>query len=164
MLRRLLFSVALLVATATTARAQQAVGAGLVLRGLDGVDHVVTAAELARLPRIDTLVAAHNVEGRYSGVSLIDLLTIVRAPVGDSLRGPALATYVLLQAADGYRVVFSLAEFDRGFSDRVAIVADQKDGKPLAAAEGPYRLIVPGEKRPARWARQVVRIEVRRSP
>jgi hypothetical protein len=136
----------------------------LVLRGLDGGDHVVTAAELARLPRVDTLVSAHNVQGRYSGVSLIDLLALVHAPMGDSLRGKALAMYVLVEAADGYRVVFALAEFDRGFSDRMALLADQKDGAALPPAEGPYHLIIPGEKRPARWARQVVRIEVRRAP
>lgn len=42
-------------------------------------------------------------------------------------------------------------------------LADAKDGRPLAADEGPYRLIVPGEKRPARWARQIARISVVRA-
>ena len=162
MIRRSLVSIALVAVSASSIGAQQPVkSAGLVLRGLDGADHVVSAAELARLRRIDTVVAAHNVQGRYSGVPLADLLTLVHAPVGDSLRGPARATYVVVQAADGYRVVFALAEIDHGFTDRIALLADQKDGSPLSAAEGPYRLIVPGEKRPARWARQVGRIELR---
>ena len=33
-----------------------------------------------------------------------------------------------------------------------------RDGKPLDAKQGPLRLIVPDESRPARWIRQVVRI------
>jgi hypothetical protein len=38
--------------------------------------------------------------------------------------------------------------------------ADRKDGKPIASGEGPYRLIVPDDKRPARWVKQVRRITV----
>ena len=139
-------------------------GARLTLRGLDGQEHEVTAKEFARFTRVDTSVSAHRVSGRYSGVSLSDLLTLVGAPRGDSLRGKALTTYVVVQAADGYRVVFSLAEFDPGFTDRIAILVDSRNGAPLPADEGPYRLIVPDEKRPARWARQVVRIELRSAP
>jgi hypothetical protein len=70
----------------------------------------------------------------------------------------------LVEAADGYRVLFSIAELDAKFTDRTVIVADQKDGQLLPASEGPYRLIVPGEKRPARWARQVIRISLGRAP
>jgi hypothetical protein len=88
----------------------------------------------------------------------------VNAPLADSLRGRPLATYVVAEASDGYRVLFSIAELDSRFTDRVVVLADRKDGQPLSAAEGPYRLIVPGEKRPARWARQVIRISLGRAP
>ena len=40
------------------------------------------------------------------------------------------------------------------------LLADSKDGKPLAAPEGPFRLIVPDEKEPRRWATQVWAIYV----
>ena len=157
-----------LVAPLGTLQAQAAtassVAATLTLRGLDGRDRVVTAADLAPLTRHDTTVSAHEVSGRYSGVALTDLLTLVNAPLGDSLRGRSLGTFVTVEATDGYRVLFSIAELDARFTDRVVIVADAKDGRPLPAAEGPYRLIVPGEKRPARWARQVVRITLGRAP
>jgi hypothetical protein len=139
-------------------------GAVLTLRGLDGRDRVVSPADLARLTRRDTTVSAHEVSGRYSGVALSDLLLLVGAPLGDSLRGRSLATFVTIEASDGYRVLFSIAELDSRFTDRVVILADAKDGRPLPASEGPYRLIVPGEKRPARWARQVVRISLGRAP
>ena len=71
-----------------------------------------------------------------------------------------LATAIVVTGADGYRVVFGLAEFDPAFTDRVAVPADQRDGQALPADARPFQLIVEGEKRPARWVRQVVSMEV----
>ena len=135
---------------------------GLVVRGLDGKERTISPADLARLTRHDTTVSAHRVSGRYSGVARMDVLALGGAPPSDSLRGQALTTYALVEAADGHRVMFSLAELDGGFTDRVVLLADRVNGQPLPASEGPVRLIVPGEKRPARWARQVVRISLGR--
>jgi hypothetical protein len=146
------------------APAATAPAALLVLRGLDGRDRQVSASDLARLARRDTTVSAHEVSGRYSGVALTDVLALVHAPLGDSLRSRALTTFVTDEATDGYRERFSIAERDGKFTDRVVILADSKDGRPLPATEGPYRLIVPGEKRPARWARQVTRISLGKAP
>ena len=36
----------------------------------------------------------------------------------------------------------------------------RQDGKPLAQGDGPWRLVVPSEARPTRWAKQVVRLVV----
>ena len=68
------------------------------------------------------------------------------------------ATVGRREASDGYKVVFAPAELDAGFTDKVVILAYDKDGKPLDQAEGPFRLIAVGEKRPARWVRGVVKI------
>jgi hypothetical protein len=68
--------------------------------------------------------------------------------------------YVLVKARDGYAAVFALPEFDAGFTDRVILLADRRDGHPLDAVEGPLRLVVPDEKRRARWVRQVIDIQV----
>jgi hypothetical protein len=40
------------------------------------------------------------------------------------------------------------------------LVADAMDGKPIAA-NGPFQLVATGEKRPARWVRNLVAIHVR---
>jgi DMSO/TMAO reductase YedYZ molybdopterin-dependent catalytic subunit len=74
------------------------------------------------------------------------------------------ASYVLAEAADGYRVVFSLAELDSGILDSEVIVADTMDGAPLGAQQGPFRLVAPNEKRPARWVRMLKAITVVRAP
>src|SRR5262249_25887238 len=129
--------------------------------GPAGQHRVLTASDLASMRSIDTTVSSHNVHGRYRGVSLADLLSLVGRPSGDSLRGAALAQEVLVEASDNYRVVFAPAELDSAFSDKVVILAYAKDGSPLDASEGPFRVIAPGEKRPARWVRGVVRIRLR---
>ena len=165
--RAVALAAALTLSTPVVLTAQFAASAApvsLTLVGLDGRTRSVGTADLAKLARHDTTVSAHNVTGRYSGVALTDLLALVNAPLADSLRGRSLATYVLAEASDGYRALFSIAELDSRFTDRLVILADKKDGQPLPPAEGPYRLIVPGEKRPARWARQATRISLGRAP
>jgi hypothetical protein len=94
----------------------------------------------------------------------IELLTRASVPAGAELRGPALAKTVIVTGADGYRVAFGLAEFDPAFTNRVSILADRKDGGPLAENALPFQIILADEKRPARCVRQVVSIEVRPAP
>ncbi|MBN8481450.1 MAG: molybdopterin-dependent oxidoreductase [Xanthomonadales bacterium] len=115
---------------------------------------------LAVMPRHVVRAGAHGVESEFAGVALIDVLRAAGAPLGEALRGPNLALYVRITAADGYRVVYALAELDPKFRDDGVLLVDTRDGKPLDAAEGPFRLVAPAEKRPGRWVRQVTRIDV----
>ena len=96
----------------------------------------------------------------YGGVAVAEILKKAGAPLGKELKGPNLAVGIVASAPDRYHVLFSLAEFDSNFSDRVIILADRRDGKPLDNREGPLRLIVPGDKRHARWVRGVDALEV----
>ena len=75
-----------------------------------------------------------------------------------------MATYVLAEAADSYRVVFSLAELDPEIIDSEVMVADTMDGAPLGDKLGPFfRLVAPHEKRPARWVRMLKSLTVVRA-
>jgi DMSO/TMAO reductase YedYZ molybdopterin-dependent catalytic subunit len=124
----------------------------------------LTAADLAGLPRQTLRAKDHEgKEAAFEGVSLFDILKGSGVPFGQDLRGPALATYLVVEAADGYRAVFALPELDPACTDRVILLADRRDGKPLAGNEGPLRVVVPGEKRHSRWVRQVVALRVGRS-
>lgn len=96
----------------------------------------------------------------YDGVPLISLLETIGLPTGDALRGDGLKRYVQVTGADGYQVVFSLPELDPAFRTNQILLADRKNSLPLDASEGPLRLVVPGEKRQARWVKSVVRIDV----
>jgi DMSO/TMAO reductase YedYZ molybdopterin-dependent catalytic subunit len=149
-------------ATATIpvlAQAKAAPGT-LELIGVGGAHKTLTVADIAKMPHVEATVSSHNVSGKYSGVLLGELLKLVGRPVGEALRGKALATVVSVEAADNYRVVFALAETDSGFTSKVIFLADRKNGAPLDSAEGPLRMIVPDERRPARWAKQVLRIRL----
>jgi hypothetical protein len=130
------------------------------LVGLSGQHRSVGAIDLAKLPHVDATVSSHNVQGTYRGVPLGELLRLVDRPAGEALRGKALATAISVEASDGYRVLFALAEVDSGFSNKVIFLADSRNGAPLDSAEGPFRIIVPDEKRPARWAKNVARIRL----
>lgn len=161
MTRRSSWIVAAAAIVATIGHVRAAAAQTIELVGANGQRRTVGAAELKALPSIDVDASAHNVSGRYRGVALGALLRLVGQPAGDSLRGPALAQDVLVEAADGYHVVFAPAELDAGYTDRVVMLAYMKNGAPLDASEGPFRVVVPGEKRPARWVRAVVRVRVR---
>ncbi|UYQ95792.1 molybdopterin-dependent oxidoreductase [Chitinophaga horti] len=97
----------------------------------------------------------------YKGVSVQEILGLAGVTTGDQLRGEHLTKYVLAKCADGYEVLFSLAELDSAFTKRVTILADEVDGTQLPVGKGPFRLIVPGERRPARSCFQVTEFVVK---
>jgi hypothetical protein len=119
-----------------------------------------TSATLAALPH--TTVTVHNehtkADETYSGVPLIALLT----PLGvtDKPRGKDLRLYVVAAGSDGYEVVYSIGEVTPDVHDAIVLVADAENGAPINA-DGPLKLIATGEKRPARWVRNLVSITVR---
>jgi DMSO/TMAO reductase YedYZ molybdopterin-dependent catalytic subunit len=119
-------------------------------------------ADLAKLPRTSVTVKADGTDENttYEGVLLYDILKQAGAPLGKQLMGKALASYVLAEARDGYQVVYTLTEFDPSFTDNKIIVADTVNGKPLFQYQGPFRLVVPGEKKGARSIRMLEKITV----
>lgn len=99
-------------------------------------------------------------EHEFKGVALIEILEKAGVTTGAKLRGENLAKYVLITAADGYEVLYALAEIDPEFTDQVIMLATEKDGRPLTSGEGPFRIITPKDKKPARWIREVRRIKI----
>ena len=121
----------------------------------------LSVADLAGLQRQTIRVADDKgVQAEYGGVPVAEILEKAGAPLGKELKGPNMAVGVIARAPDGYQVLFSLAEFDSAFSDRVILLADRRDGKPLDNHEGPLRIVVPGDKRRARSIRGVDALEV----
>jgi hypothetical protein len=123
------------------------------------------ASLLAGLPRI-TLQATDE-SGHidtYAGVSLRDLLTKLGAPAGPAVRGKAMLAYIIVGATDGYHVLFTLPELDASYTDHVVLIADTRNGTSIGPETGPYRLIVPFEKRQARWVKNVTDIALVDAP
>lgn len=122
----------------------------------------LTLADLTKMKAATaTLKDRDGVNHQYTGVAVQDILDKAGVTTGKELRGENLAKYLLVRCADGYEVAFSLAELDSAFTDRTVILAHEIEGKPLAAGKGPFRLVVPGEKKPARSCMQVVEFVVR---
>jgi DMSO/TMAO reductase YedYZ molybdopterin-dependent catalytic subunit len=57
---------------------------------------------------------------------------------------------VMVAGRDGYTAAFSLGELMPEVGNEAVWLAVEVDGKPLADADGPARLIVPGDDKPAR--------------
>ncbi len=118
-----------------------------------------TIAALAALPHKTITVFNEHTKATetYSGVPLIDLLT--RLGVASQPRGKDLAIYLVAIGSDGYKVVYSVGEVNPDVHDGTVLVADSEDGKPIAA-DGPLKLVAAGEKRPARWVRNLIGVRV----
>jgi len=157
----------LILAVAITAMGQQQAPVSevtLVVKPIAGQALKLGPQDFAKLRQVHVTAADHDgKKHEYDGVNLRDLLTQAGVAMGDALRGKELANYVVAEAADGYRVVFSVAELDPAFSNTQVIVATKVDGQPLSARDGPLRLVVPGDKRQARWVRMLTSVSVVRA-
>jgi hypothetical protein len=121
----------------------------------------LTADDLAKMPRETVSVPAPDGSKIvYEGVTLLALLQKAGAPFGKQLRGKVLSSYVLAKALDGYQVIFTLGELDPDFGNESILVADKRDGKPLADKQGPFRLVCPNDHEGARSVRMLQTLEV----
>jgi len=154
--------VAVAVALTAQVHAQGAAASGTVAIAGDVTQAMtISPADLKTMPR--TTVAIEEEGGKqthYEGVLLGELLRRAGAPLGRDLMRNGVAAYVKASARDGFQVVFSLAELDPSFTSNDIIVADSVEGKPLADAQGPMRIIAPKDKRGSRSVRMLERIEV----
>jgi hypothetical protein len=130
-----------------------------------GASHEVSLDDLGKLPRKSVKVAAAEKKpaAEYEGVPLRDVLQHFGVVLGKDLRGPRVASYVVVEAEDGYRIVLALAELDPATTDKIVLLADHRDGSEMRGKEGPFRLVIPDEKRQVRWIRMIKRISVHRA-
>ncbi|MGB6191256.1 MAG: hypothetical protein WBF42_02225 [Terracidiphilus sp.] len=120
---------------------------------------VWTGEKLLALPQ--TTITVYNEHQKkkqtFSGVPVIDLLT----PLGVAAKphGKDFQLYLVAEGSDGYKVVYSIGEVTPDVHDGTVLVADKLAGRPIAGT-GPVQLVATGEKRPARWVRNIVAIRV----
>ncbi len=137
------------------------------LRITGAVDHPRewSAAELAREPETTEAVFLHTghgvIAGSFTGPLLWTLLQEAGIKLGSSGKNDIVRHTVLITGGDGYGAVLSLGEIDPEFGGDQAIVAYQKDGKPIEGEGGFARLIVPGDKAAGRSVSGIATIEVR---
>jgi hypothetical protein len=150
-----LLTIALLAGLATPAIARSQLSVVV-----DGTERPITSVALAGLSRDTATMVFHgSAPIRYEGFALTGVLGAAGVRT-DSLRGPALATRLVIEASDGYRIVLALSDLDPSLGAKRILLADRMDGKALPVDEAPWRLIIVGDLGPSRSARQVVRIRV----
>jgi hypothetical protein len=155
MRNRLFFPVALaLTLQSTLVLCQQ-----LTVQTESGKQTVLARTDVEALPHIGVTAGVEG-SANYEGVALRAVLEKAGVALGDALRGKRLASCLVVEAADGYSVVIALPELDSAFTDKQVVLAFLKDGKPLDDKEGPYRIVIPDEKRMARWVRQVTKLKI----
>jgi hypothetical protein len=157
MKKRLFFCAALVVLMlyAVLVECQQ-----LTIETETGKQTVLARADLESLPHMKVTTAGSDAPSTLEGVPVRAVLERAGVEFGESLKGKRLALCLLVEAADGYRVVVALPELDPAFTDKQVLVAYLRDGQPLDAKDGPYRIVIPDEKRKARWVRQVTSLKI----
>ena len=122
---------------------------------------VLSRADLEALPHVKVTASEHgSPRVSFEGVALKSVLEKAGVTFGESIKGKRLSNCLLVEAADGYRAVIALPELDPAFTDKQTVLAFLRDGNPLNEKEGPYRIVIPDEKRMARWVRQVTTLKI----
>lgn len=153
--RLILHASVLLLFSAAVALSQQ-----VTIESETGKQTVLTRPDIESLPHVKVTTRGSEMSATFEGVALNTVLEKAGIEFGHSLRGKRLASCLLVEAADGYRAVIALPELDRDFTDKEVVLAYLQDGKPLDDKAGPYRIVIPDEKRMARWVRQVTKLKI----
>ena len=133
----------------------------LTVQNDSGKQLLLSRADLEALPHVKATAAEHSSGPvNFEGVTIKSVLEKAGVTFGESMKGKRLTNCLLVEAADGYRAVIALPELDPAFTDKQALLVFLRDGKPLGDKEGPYRIVIPDEKRMARWVRQVTTLKI----
>lgn len=117
----------------------------------------ISMADFEKLPVAE--VKGKDKDGKehvFKGATLFSFIQSFGIPAGSK----SFLKSILVTASDNYKVVFAFAEIDPEFTSQSIIIATSVDGKPLSKEEGPFRIVVPNDKKHARWIRQVTSIKV----
>ena len=125
-----------------------------------GKQTVLARSDIESLPHVKVTTHDSDKPVTFEGVALKGVLEKAGVEFGHSMRGKRLASCLLVEAADGYRAIIALPEIDPDFTDKQIVLAFLQDGKPLDAEAGAYRIVIPEEKRMARWVKQVTKLKV----
>jgi hypothetical protein len=146
----------ILMAFTLSARAQSVTISG---EGITPIN--ITKAMFADMKQVVVMAKAHDEKvHRYSGVTIADLLIKAGVMLGDSAKSKTINSYIIVTAADNYKAIYTIPEIDPLFATRSIILSNRADKRPLATEDGPFQIVVPGEKKHVRWVRQVTGIQV----
>jgi hypothetical protein len=129
----------------------------VIVKNRSNTPLTLSAGQIAKLPR--ATVRAGSQRLCYQGAPVAELLRAAGIPWGGNC-SRFLTCYVVIEGADGYRVIFSIPEIAPELRHTTVLLADRVDGKPLSSREGPYEIIEEDARQRGRWVRQVVKISI----
>jgi hypothetical protein len=91
----------------------------------------------------------------FTGVLLWSLIAAAGG-IDDSGKSPELRHAIRITAKDNYVIVTSTGEIAPDFGGKAALVAYERDGKPL----DDFRIVMPGDKHGGRNVRDVVSVKI----
>jgi hypothetical protein len=119
----------------------------------------LSVADVASLPHqnISVLNGHTKTSETYSGVPISAILARLGLPFEKKNEHSLLKTVLVAEGTDGYKVIVSTYETLGAIRDTDAIVADAlitpEGSKSLA--DGAFKLVIPGDKRPQRWVQNL---------
>jgi hypothetical protein len=128
------------------------------LISISGISKTVKINPSVLTPATLKALGRDGKERSYTGVLLADLLSAGGIALGNKQQ--SVRSYIVINAKDNYKSIFSLAEIDPIFSPSKILVAFKIDEQPLDASDAPFQIIVPQDKIPTRWVKQVVSIKL----
>lgn len=100
----------------------------------------------------------------YTGIPLIDLLTVAQIKTHSKQKNDILRKYVAVRATDCYEAVVALGEILPNFEGKKVLVAyEDGTGQPLST-DGMARLVVPGDAAGGRFVSNITTIKVLSAP
>ena len=118
-----------------------------------------TLDDLKKMPAEHATVSYQTdrgvVSASFTGVLLWSLIGAAGG-IDDSGKNAELRHAIRITAKDEYVVVTSTGELAPDFGDKAAIVAYERDGKPLDG----FRIVMPGDKHGGRNVRDVISIRI----
>ncbi len=110
------------------------------------------------------LTGTETVSTSFTGVPLWQIISAAQPNLNADVRNDRISTFIVVTAADGYQAVIAWGEIDPEFGNQPILVAYEENGAPIANAQGPIRLVVPGDIRGGRYVSGVVNISLRDAP
>src|SRR5579862_8016417 len=107
----------------------------LTVQTESGKQVVLSRSDIEGLPHIQTTAGPSSDPATFEGVALKSVLEKAGVSLGGSLKGKRLASCLVVEAADGYRVVIALPELDPDFTDKQILLVFLRNGKPLDEKE-----------------------------
>ena len=146
-----------------------AVGAGAAsddsfrIAGAVGKPRAWSVAQVRREMPGSVRALTYTLKGRRHTAHVVALWTLLGAAqprLNPRIKHHLLQFTAAVQGQDGYTADFTFGELAPDFGQRAVWVALDEDGQPLVGDSGPVHLLVPEDKKPARWVHAVRLITV----